>query len=705
MKKNDATLRKFFQPKSLVLVGASSTEGSIGYEILKSILRFGYQGKIFVVNPNAKEILGVACNPNLESVETEIDLAIILLPKKFVLKGFQECVAKGIKNVIVITAGFKEVGNEGAELETELVKIALKNKVRIIGPNCMGLINTDNSIKLNATFAAELPKFSKTVFLSQSGALGAAVLNTISQTGFSFGQFVSVGNKADVNENDLLEFWGADKNIEVITMYLESFEDGRKFFDLAKRITPIKPVLVLKSARSEAGLKAAISHTGALASSDKIVDTALNQSGVIRVETIEEMFETASALQKFSLPNGNRVAVLTNAGGPGILLVDELERNNLKLSSLSSETEKRLREILLPEASFGNPIDMLPGATSQIYKTAAEILLDDENVDSLIIIFVEPVMVNSFDVLTELSSVQKKSKNPVLLAAFPLPQFWERWNESENKDTIIYKSLEIIPKILKHLWERKNQIEKYLVKSEQSERIKESERVSIQKIFNSKKNNILQQTEINSICNKLKLPIAKGIIVKNFGEAEKKIKSIQFPVVLKVESTEIVHKSDVGGVIVNIKNLKELKVAFTQLQQNLKQKKYSSKGVMYLVQEFVEGGIEVIIGGLRDSNFGPLVMFGSGGKLVELIKDNNFALAPINIAEAEKLIINSKIYPMLNGFRGDKKIAIKSLTEILLTCSELMTKFPEVEEFDINPLIVKAEKGKSKIVDMRIIVS
>lgn len=697
-----SSLGKFFNPNSLVLLGASSKEGSIGYEILKSILKFGFTGKIFVINPNAKEILGLRCNSNFEEISAKIDLAIILLSKNIVIQGFQECVRKGIKNVIVVTAGFKEVGDEGAKLENELLKIAMENQVRLIGPNCMGLINTEPSVKLNATFAAELPKHSKTAFLSQSGALAAAVLNTISQTGFSFGQFISVGNKADINENDLLDYWADDPDVDVITMYLESFEDGRKFFNTARRISSTKSIIVLKGACSDAGSKAAISHTGALASADKIVNTALKQCGAIRVETIEEMFETASAFQKFSLPKGNRVAVLTNAGGPGILLVDELERNNLKLSSLSINTTKRLREILLPESSFGNPVDMLPGATAQIYKEAVEIILNDEIVDSLVIIFVEPVMIDSFDVLTALSELQLNSSKPVLISAFPLPKFWPRWNELGDKKTIIYKSLELPPKILRHLWERKQRIEELNTNRKLFSKLKTKERDDLQKIFDRNKDHLIQQKDLQAVCKKLKLPIVKSMLVENFKEAKQKIKSLKFPLVLKIESSDIIHKSDVGGVITNIKNLRELESAFKKIRQNLKKQKMAGKNASYLLQEFVDGGIEVIIGGFRDPSFGPVIMFGAGGKLVELIKDNNFALAPLAKHEAENLILKSKIYPVLEGFRGEKEIDIKPLIEILLLCSELMTSFDDIKEFDINPLIAKPGRGKSKIVDMRI---
>ncbi|MCX8010909.1 MAG: CoA-binding protein, partial [Ignavibacteria bacterium] len=363
-----SNLQSLFNPKSIVLIGASSKPGSIGYEILKSIINFSYQGKIFVINPNAEEILGIKCHSALSQISERIELAIILTPKKFVIQNLIECAQSQIKNVIVITAGFKEVGAEGKELENELIRIAKENDIRLVGPNCMGIINTEPTIKLNATFVAEMPKYSKVGFLSQSGSLAAAVLNTLSETGFSFNQFISVGNKADINENDVLEYWIEDENINVITMYLESFEEGREFFEIAKQVSHQKPNLVLKAARYEYGMKAASSHTGALASKDIIIDTMLKQAGIIRVDTIEEMFESADAFQKFSLPGGNKVAIITNAGGMAILCVDECEKLGFALSQLEQSTKEKIKPLLVPEASLNNPIDMLPSADGDVFK-------------------------------------------------------------------------------------------------------------------------------------------------------------------------------------------------------------------------------------------------------------------------------------------------------------------------------------------------
>ncbi len=704
----DSSLKKFFQPANLVLIGASSKPLSIGYEILKSVLNFGFKGKVFVVNPGINEILGVKCYESLDRIEEEIDLAVILVPKKFVLQSLSDCAKKKIKNVIVITAGFKETGEEGAKLEEELVKIAKQNKMRLVGPNCMGLINTEEDVRLNITFAAEVPKYSKIGFLSQSGALGAAILNTISLTGYTFNQFISVGNKTDVNENDVLDHWWKEDSVDVLTMYLESFENGRKFFDLAKEVTPSKPVIILKAARSDSGMRAALSHTGALATQDVLVNAMMNQCGIIRVENIDEMFATASALQKFSLPKGNRVAVITNAGGPAILCVDECDKNQLKLSDLSNETIEKLKQILIPEASFNNPIDMLPGAATEVYKQATEIVLEDKNVDAAIVIFVEPVMIDSFEVISALSSVQKKSTKPVLISCFPLPIFWEKWKKEGDPNAVIYSDevgIELPPKIIKNLCDRAIYLNSQKTFQEKEEPKLDTKKIeSIKKIIQKSDGRFLSQKEIQKICSILKLPFVKSVTVSNFTEAKMSLNKIHFPLVLKIESDEITHKSDVGGVIVGIQSKNELAKAFKELELRLKKKKSFDKITGYTLQEFITNGIEVIIGGFRDESFGPVIMFGAGGKMVELIKDTNFALAPLNKEEAFSLIRRSKIYDLLIGYHGEKRIDVEFLADLIQICSELIFKVDEIKEFDVNPLILNPERGKSKIVDMRIVL-
>jgi len=696
------TLSSFFYPESILLVGASSKPKSIGYEILKSIINFGFKGKVFVVNPKSDEILGIKCNKTIEEIEEKISLAIILVPKNLVFDALKSCASKQIKNVVIITAGFREVGGEGAELEKQITEFAKINGIRLIGPNCMGLINTDENVRLNATFAAEVPRYSPVSFLSQSGALAAAVLNTISLTGYTFGQFASIGNKADVNENDLLEFWWKDEKTKVITMYLESFENGRKFFELANQITKEKPVIVLKAARTKSGSSAASSHTGALATQDDIVDCALIQSGCIRVKTIEEMFETANSILNLKKLNGKKVAVLTNAGGPAILCVDEIEKQGLEISELNETTKNKLREILHPESSIKNPVDMLPGADATTYRTAAKILSEDENVDAIIAIFVEPVMINAFDVIAQLAEEQKANSKPILIVTFPLPHFWEKWKQNGIKDSVILKSVELAPAIIKNLYNyhfHKNKQKEF------TDYLNDKSRKIISKVIQKEKENFTESSFLTSkesyqILSLMKLPVTKSKFFKSKKELIDIASNFSYPSVLKISSRKLTHKSDVGGVILDIPDKKTLLKSFEDLRTKLRKRNLLSFIDEFEVQEFFEGDFEVIVGGYRNRTFGPIVLFGSGGKLVEIINDKNLRLSPISIDDALDLIESSKIYPLLKGYRDFKKTNINLLAELIVKVSQLMYEFDEITEIDLNPILIKAQK--IKIVDYRI---
>lgn len=696
------SLHNFFYPENILLIGASSKPRSIGYEILKSILQFGFKGKIFVVNPKSEEILGVKCFKSIEEISEEISLAIILVPKNLVFESLRSCASKRIKNVIIITAGFREIGEEGARLEKQMIDYARENGIRIVGPNCMGIINTDDEIKLNATFAAEVPHYSPISFLSQSGALAAAVLNTIKETNYSFGQFISIGNKADVNENDLLEYWWKDARTKVITMYLESFEDGRKFFELSKKVTKDKPLIVLKAARTKSGTKAASSHTGALATQDDIVEAALRQCGVIRVNTIEEMFETSKALLYLKQMNGKRVAVLTNAGGPAILCIDQIEKNNLLLVELETDTINKLREILHPEASLKNPVDMLPAADAQTYRKALKILSEDENVDAIITIFVEPVMIEAFDVIKELVNEQSINPKPILIVTFPLPEFWQKWKSEGKNNAVILKSVELAPVILKNLYSYQS---RKGIRTSKSIHLNQVQKERLFGILNRIKQNLKESSFLTSkecykILKTLDLPLPVNKFFTNKNELIKILDSIKFPCVLKISSSRLTHKSDVGGVALNIQNKSSLLQSFDQMQKELKRKELINLINEYEVQEYFNGEVEIIVGTYRDKSFGPIVNFGAGGKLVEIIKDKNLALAPISIEEAMELIENSKIYPLLKGYRDIKKTNIFKIAEIIHKISLLIFEFSEIKEIDLNPVIINGPK--IKIVDYRI---
>ncbi|MCW8997026.1 MAG: CoA-binding protein, partial [Psychromonas sp.] len=428
----DSLFNDYFYPKSICVVGASSKPKSLGYELTKSIKQYGYTGKLFLINPKSDEVLGYKCYPTIEAVKEKIDLAIIMVPKQFVEESIKQLTKKGTKAVILITAGFKETGKKGEEEEKRILELVKKSKARLVGPNCMGVINTLPKIKMNATFVAEEPRNGKMGFCSQSGAIGAAVLNSLRETDIRFSQFISVGNKADVTENDVLEFWENDKNISVITYYLESFEAGEEFLKFFIDGKVSKPVIVLKGGKTSSGIKAASSHTGALGSSDKVVDAVLQQFGIIRADDLNDLFNTAKGFEDFPIPKGNKVAVVTNAGGPSILTVDTLERNNLSLAELSSATKVKLREIVHPQGSVNNPVDLLPGGTAEQFKRVNEILVEDKNVDAVISVFVEPIMVPALPVIEAINEI--KNNKPIFQVVMPLPEFWDKYRkESKTK--------------------------------------------------------------------------------------------------------------------------------------------------------------------------------------------------------------------------------------------------------------------------------
>ena len=387
------SLSNIFYPKSVCIAGASSKEKSIGYELLKSINTYGYTGKLFPVNPKAETILGYKCYKSIKDIKARIDLGIIVVPKAFAEEAIDQLLAKGVKTIVLITAGFKETGPEGELAEKRIFEKIRNCGARLVGPNCMGVITTFTDIQLNATFVAEKPESGHTAFLSQSGAIGAAILNSLRESDIRFGHFISVGNKADISENDLLDFWNDDPRIKTITMYLESFSDGETFIGKFTGHLVKKPVIILKAGKTSAGIKAASSHTGALGTSNKVVNALLEQFGIIRVNNLNGLFNTAKGFENFPTPKGNRIAVVTNAGGPAILAVDELENRNLVLAHLSPNTRLKLREIVHPEGSVNNPVDLLPGGNAHQFKQVNEIILNDENVDAVISIFVEPVMV------------------------------------------------------------------------------------------------------------------------------------------------------------------------------------------------------------------------------------------------------------------------------------------------------------------------
>lgn len=678
-------IKNFFYPNSICVVGASSKEKSIGYEILRSMKVFSFTGKIFPVNPKADKILGYSCYKSIADISENIDLAIIVVPKQFVESSVDELIKKNVRSIILITAGFKETGEEGKIQEENLLRKIVENNMRLVGPNCMGVINTFEHVKLNATFVAEQPKTGKLGFLSQSGALGAAVLNSLRQTDIKFAHFISVGNKADISENDILSFWLNDENIKVITCYLESFENGLEFLRISNNTENKKPIIVLKAGRTTAGMKAASSHTGALSSNDKIIDSLLKQFGIIRAKNLNELFNTAKGLEDFPIPKGKNIAVITNAGGPAILAVDKIEERNLKLAVLSEETKIELRKIVHQEGSVNNPIDLLPGGTWEVYKKVNEIILQDENVDAVISIFVEPVMVKAFEVIEFVNSI--KSEKPIYQVCMPLPEFWDIYRNESKIGLPIFRNPEDPAEIISNILlfeEKKNQ--KYVF----------GETNKIREGLNSETKFLDQQKTIE-LCKKYDIPIIEQKILST--KEIKNYSDINFPIVIKSLSEKIIHKSELNAVKLNIKNIDELKDAIGEIKLSFQ--KQSLEVEQFLIQPFINAKHEILIGGYRDPSFGPIIMFGSGGKYVEVLEDTQIRSAYLNEDEILRMIDETRIGKIIKGIRGEEGIDFEYLKKIVQASAKMLIENEDILEFDFNPIILD-QNNNIFTVDVRI---
>ena len=682
----DSVFDQYFYPDTICIVGASSKPKSLGYELTKSVKQYGYTGDLALVNPKADEILGFKCYPTISSIDYRIDLAIVMVPKQFVEETIKELIAKKTQAIILITAGFKETGEAGAEAEKRILKIIRDSNARLVGPNCMGIINALPQIKMNATFVAEEPKTGTMAFCSQSGAIGAAVLNSLRETDIRFGQFISVGNKADVNENDLLEYWQDCKDVNVITYYLESFVDGEKFIKYFIDDKIAKPVIVLKGGRTSSGIKAASSHTGPLGSSDKVVDAILNQFGIIRADDLNDMFNTAKGFEDFPTPKGNRVAVVTNAGGPAILTVDTLEKNNLELADLSEETKLRLKEIVHPEGSVNNPVDLLPGGTAEQFKAVNEIMVQDKNVDAVISVFVEPIMVKALPVIEGINDI--KSEKPIFQVVMPLPEFWQEYRKESKTKRSLFRKPEDPAVVIKNLL-------RFQVKRDNTARLKQDDAI---REFNlaDDKGKFLPISDVVNLCNQYKLSLVKDAV---YSIEELNKKEIHFPVVLKAVGEKIIHKTDLKGVVLNIKTKSELIKSAEEMIWN-----FSSKNIQldkFLVQPYLSTKHELLVGGFRDQSFGPMIMFGSGGKYVEYLDDTVMRSAYLTENDIDEMINSTKIGKIIQGVRGEQPIDVAAVKSAIKNLAQMMINHNEIIEVDLNPLLVTTE-NKIFAVDVRI---
>lgn len=696
-----------FYPKSIAVIGASRQPGSVGQSLLSNLLGSRYQGIIFPVNPKAEGILGIKSYPRVLDIPDEVDLAVIVVPSHIVPTVLEECGDKGIKGAIIITAGFKEIGGEGTELERHVQEIMLKHDITLVGPNCLGVINTDRRSSMNATFGTQMPKEGNIAFISQSGALCVAVLDYAKEANIGFSKFISMGNKAGVAENELLRYLKSDPKTDVILMYLEDLIDGREFMAVAREMTTSrtrpKPIIALKAGRTLMGARAASSHTGSLAGSDKVYDAIFEQCGVMRVDTLEELFDYVKGFSSQPLPKGHNVAIVTNSGGPGILATDSCIRHGLNIAHLSRQTVRTLRKVLPQTASLHNPVDLIAEAQVEQYEAALKAILKDQKVHSAIVILTPTAFTKVDEISASIVKAAKESRKPVLCCFLGVYDVSKGIEILEANGIPDYRFPESAARVLSEMtkftwWLKRPQtgIKTYRVK-----------RIRVKEIIQSAKKegrqSLLEQ-EAYEVLRAYGFPVIKSALARNEREAVEAAEKIGFAVVMKIASPDVLHKFDYGGVKLNLKNKEQVKRAYQDICESILRHKPDARIAGMTVEEMAPPGKEIILGMNRDAQFGPILMFGLGGIYVEALEDVSFRLAPIREYSAMAMINKTKTHKILKGFRGGPAYDIESIADCLKRLSQLVVDFEEIQELDINPLLVY-EKGKGcKIVDARIII-
>lgn len=689
-------LDPIFSPRSIAVIGASRRRDSIGYSLLHNLVVNEFSGTIFPVNPKAAAIHSLKCYPSLAAIPDPIDLAVIAVPREGVQAVAEECIARGVRGLVVISAGFSETGEEGARRERRLRQAVRSAGVRMIGPNCMGVINTDPEASLNATFAPTPARRGSIGFVSQSGALGVAILNVAQDLGIGLTQFVSMGNKADVSGNDLVEHWEDDPETRVIAMYLESFGNPRRFTEIAKRVTRKKPILIVKSGRTAEGARAATSHTGAIAGADVTVSAFLDQCGVLRANTIEELFDVARALDRCPLPPGDRIAIVTNAGGPAIMATDACVNLGLKMAQLAPATAAGLRSFLPPEASVANPVDMIASATAPSYGRTLAAVLDDSGVDMAMVINVTPLLANPIDVMEEIGEVARQREKPVLAVMMATDEFYDAVRLRHDLPPV-YRFPEAGARALAMLsryaaWRRRAE--------EGPAPGFATDDGAVAAILDAAGDGYLEPEAAFQVLELYGLPCAPYARVATRAEAEAAAASIGYPVVLKAIARNLVHKSEAGAVRVDLRDDDAFAAACAGMEESVRAAGHEMEG--FLVQKMVRGGHEVIFGISTDPRYGPLLMFGLGGKYVEVFQDVRFGVPPLSRQEAWDMVRGIRGFKLLEGVRGEEGADLELLVEILLRLAQLAQRHPRIRELDVNPVLAKPPGEGTVAIDARI---
>ncbi|MCL7392682.1 MAG: acetate--CoA ligase family protein [Thaumarchaeota archaeon] len=681
-------LTQLLRPNSIAVIGAAREPTKIGHVVLKNILECSFpKEKVFPVNPNAEEILGLKCYKSIKDVPNNVELAVITVPAKIVPQVLRESVEKGVKAIAIISAGFKEVGNVKEELE--LVEIARKGNARILGPNIIGVADTVK--KVNASFMQQLPKEGRIAFVSQSGALaiGLAGWTSLKQIGLS--DLVSIGNKADLNETDFIEYFGDDKHTKVITLYLEGVDDGRRFLEVSKKVSKKKPIIALKPGKSDRTTQAIKSHTGSLAGSDIAYEVAFKQAGIIRAPTIIELFDWAVAFDLLPLPRGENSVILTNGGGAGVMATDAAEEFKVKLMDIPKDLAEKLRNFMPPFGSVYNPVDLTGMASPSDYEGALKTLLEDDNVHNVIVLYCHTAQTNPIDLANALIRAKRSvnKEKPITACLIGGKECEEAIRLLISNGIPAYDTPEKAVAALGQLLKYRRFLERQ--KKEEGLQDIKVDKDKAEKVIRAvieEKRNILLPSEAAEVAKSYGIPVVEKIRVTSAEEAVRAANSVGYPVVLEVESPNILHKVDVGGIILNIKSQDEVRQAYEKIMKSVREKAPNAEIRGIIVRKMAPQGREVAVGMHRDPIFGPLIMFGSGGTLIELYKDVSFRVAPLTKEDAEEMINETKASKLIEGIRGEKPSDKEKVKEIIIRLAKLAEDFPEIEDIDINPLFV-----------------
>ncbi len=694
-------LRNFFYPRAVAVIGASRQRDTVGGALFRNLLDFGFEGPVYPVNVNATVVQSVLAYPTIEAVPGPVDLAVIAVPAERVVEVAEQCGRRGVRALVVISAGFAEVGEEGRARQAELLRICRAYGMRLIGPNCIGIVNTDPAVRLNATFGPVPPPAGRVGFASQSGALGLAIIDYARAFGLGISTFVSMGNKADISGNDLLNYWESDPNTDVILLYLESFGNPRKFSRIARRVGRKKPIVAVKSGRSAAGARATASHTGALlAASDITVDALFRQSGVIRTDTLEGLFEVASLLVSQPLPPGRRVGIVTNAGGPGILAADAAEAQGLQVPLLSPETQTRLRSALVPEASVLNPVDLTATAGADHYRQAVEAVASDPNIDAIIAIFLPPLRIPSEEVAAAIVDGARLANDlgkPVLSVFIS-----SRGVPDELKRADIRVPSFAFPEdaaiALAHVVRYAEWRARPLSEPPRFEGIRRDEAAAVVAKALGQGGGWLGPAETWQLLSCYGLHAVDQAVARTPEEAARAAADLGGEVVLKASAPGLTHKTERGAVRLGLRDPDQVRQAAAEMAARLKAEGFHD--ITFIVQRYVTGGVEMLAGMVHDRHFGPVVVCGAGGIFVELLKDIAVRLTPLTREDAAEMVRELKSYPLLTGFRGSPPVDVAAFEETLLRLSTLAEDLPDVAEADLNPVLVW-ERG-AVILDARI---